>query len=631
MRRRAAAGGRRPVTAAGLLLLFLAAVMSCSTARRVNTLFDRGVTADISIPQFPEEDESPVGEDPAPAAEEERKDGEPLIMNAIRDSETGEMVATDIISASKVVARFNHVPERLGNVSISFDLVVPSSLLDSDWQLRFAPVLEIAGEKRPLEAINVTGAKYRDRQLRGYQRYREFLASIVKDTADLVMAHQLEMFISRYYPQTYAMRNDSSIVPEPAAENLFGVSQREALEHYSKTLKRYVNDWKVKNADRMYRKYVKSPIDTSRLRLDTVIVSGSGDLVYRYVQSFRSLPRLKKVLVNMTGSLHRYGEYVCDFPSPDSLEFYISSLSSLADGTPRHKMVIRERVVRDKTLAFIDFESGKSSVDSTLGCNAEELRRIRRCIGDVFDREELELDSLVISAACSPEGAYAFNAALSKARSAAVRDYVEEIFEYGADSLLRTSCVPEDWGRLSAMLMSDTLVTEGYRRFFTEEVMQERDPDRREMKMRRRDGYRYVREKIYPKLRTVSFDFHLHRRGMVKDTVHTTELDTAYMRGVELLRQLDYPEAVEILRPYRDYNSALAFASAGYNHSSWDILKDLPDTDAKVCYLKALVLSRLGDAALARREYELAVGLEPSMRYRANLDPEMAEFSGRNP
>ena len=617
-----------PVNTAGciLLLLALAAALSCSTARRVNALFDKGVTADISIPALATEADEPSEVETAPVADAPEDGDGPLIMNAIRDSETGEMVATDIISASKVVARFNHVSERLGNVSIGFDLIVPSALLDSDWQLRFAPVLEIAGEKRPLETVNVTGAKYRGRQLRGYQRYREFLASIVTDTADLVMTHQLEVFINRYYPETYAMRNDSSIVPEPAAENLFGVSQREALAHYSKTLRRYVNDWKVRNTDRMYRKYVKSPIDSVGLRLDTVIVSGSGDLVYRYVQSFRSLPKLKKVLVNVSGSLHRYGEYVCDFPSPDSLEFYISSLSSLADAAPHYKMVIRERVVRDKTLALIDFEVGKSSVDSILGCNAGELRRIRRCIGDIFDREELELDSLVISAACSPEGAWASNAVLAKARSAAVRDYVREIFEYGADTLLRTSCIPEDWDRLSAMMMSDSLVSESYRSFFAEEVLTEKNPDRREMKMRGRPGYRYVREKIYPKLRTVGFDFHLHRRGMVKDTVHTTELDTAYMRGVELLRQLDYPAAVEILRPYRDYNAALAFASAGYDHSSWDILQNLPEDDAKVCYLKAIVLSRLGEAARAWREYETAVSLEPSMKYRANLDPEMEQI-----
>ena len=52
----------------------------------------------------------------------------PVIMNAIRDSETGEMVATDIISASKVVARFRNVAERAGYVTIGFDVSVPAEM-----------------------------------------------------------------------------------------------------------------------------------------------------------------------------------------------------------------------------------------------------------------------------------------------------------------------------------------------------------------------------------------------------------------------------------------------------------------------------------------------------------------------
>lgn len=601
-------------------------VLSCSPARKARTLFERGVLADISIPGQSATEPDDLEQNPPVSGESERESGEPLIMNAIRDDETGEMVATDIISASKVVARFNHVPERLGNVSISFDLMVPAALLDSDWQLRFSPVMEIAGEHRCLETVNVTGAGYRDRQLRGYQRYREFLASIVTDTTDLIMMRQLELFIARYYPETYAMRRDSSIVPAPDAENLFGVTQRDAVAHYSKTLKHYVNDRKKRNRDKMFRKYVKSPIDSSELRLDTVLRASNGDFIYRYTQSFRSLPHLKKVVVNMTGSVWRFGEYICDFPSPDSLEFYISSLSSLADDSPHYRMVIRERVVRDKTLALIDFAVGKSAVDTSLGCNAEELARVRRCIGDVFERDELELDSLVVTAACSPEGRWKSNASLSRARSAAVRDCIAELFEYGADSLLRTSCLPEDWGRLTAMICSDSLVSNSSRRFYQETVLPVADPDLREQRLRKIPEYGYVRERIYPKLRTVKFDFHLHRKGMVKDTVHTAEIDTAYMHGVEALKQLDYPAAVALLRPYRDYNSALAFASAGYDHSSWDVLKDIPGNSAKVCYLKALVLSRLGQRERARHEFVEALEMDPSMRYRANLDPEMELF-----
>ena len=138
--------------------------------------------------------------------------------------------------------------------------------------------------------------------------------------------------------------------------------------------------------------------------------------------------------------------------------------------------------------------------------------------------------------------------------------------------------------------------------------------------------YRYLREKVYPQLRSVSFDFHLHRAGMQKDTVHTTELDTVYMAGLKALENLDYRKAVEALRPYRDYNSALAFMAADYNHSALDVLEDLDDTDSRVCYMKALILSRLGVPDEAMKYFELALTYDPYLEYRANLDPEMSDL-----
>ena len=45
-----------------------------------------------------------------------------------------------------------------------------------------------------------------------------------------------------------------------------------------------------------------------------------------------------------------------------------------------------------------------------------------------------------------------------------------------------------------------------------------------------------------------------------------------------------------------------------------------------MCYLKALVLSRLGQLQEAMKYYRLALAIDPSLEYRANLDPEMAEI-----
>ena len=547
----------------------------------------------------------------------------PIIMNAIRDSETGEMVATDVISASKVTARFRNVAERAGYVSISFDVSVPSGMSDSQWQLKISPTMRIQQDTLSLEPIFITGTAYRAAQLKGYERYRAFLSSIITDPSDLMYLGQLEIFLERHYPETYAMKTDSTFISEPLAENLFGVTQRQALEHYQKHLKIRMNERRRSRVDKMYRKYVKDPIVTEGIRLDTVLVGDGGDFIYRYTHTFQSRPRLKKVAVALYGSLYQRGEMLMELPFPDELTFYISSLSTLADERPKYRMIVLERTVYDNTKALIDFRQGKSEVDTLLGDNASELRRIRRCIDDVVSREEFVLDSLVVVASCSPEGTYALNRKLSRARSKAMLEYIHEYVPDEWRYSLRTSELPENWAQLEKLVESDSLMSSEAKGKILETIRGVDASDERDRKLSRMPEYKYLREKLYPQLRSVRFDFHLHRAGMAKDTVHTTELDTVYMAGVQALKELDYKKAVNILRPYDDYNSALAFMSADYNHSALDVLGRLDDTDAKVCYLKAMVLVRLGQKEEAMKYYELALAYDPYLEHRANLDPEM--------
>ncbi len=604
-------------------------LLSCSTLGKMKMIRSGEVAMSLSVP------------DDEPLEDETRTDvvidsirgtlpEGPIIMNAIKDTETGEMVATDVINASKVTARFRNVAERAGYVSIGFDLTVPATMSDSRWQLKILPFMGIQNDTIPLEAIYVTGEKYRAEQLRGYERYRAFLSTIITDSTDFVRIRQLEVFLERYYPETYAMKSDSSFVPSPMAENLFGVTQREALIHYSKHLKWKRNEKRKEKRDMMFDRYVKDPIVSEGLRLDTVLIASDGDFIYRYVHTFRSRPRLKKVNVSLKGSLYDKGECIHCFPFPDDLTFYISSLSGLVDDRPKYKSFVLERNVYDNTKAFIDFHQGRSDVDTLLGDNASELRRVLRCIDDVVARDDLELDSLVIVASCSPEGTFASNRRLSAARSEAVRKYIGDYVPYEWKDSLKASELPENWEQLKRLVVNDTILSSGSVDEIIEIINSVKDPDLAEKRLSVLRDYRYLREKLYPKLRSVSFDFQLHRVGMQKDTVHTTELDTVYMSGIEAMKELDYKRAVTILRPYDDYNAALAFMSADYNHSALDVLGRLDDKDPKVCYLMAMVLVRLEQYAEARKFFDLCIAYDPYMRHRANLDPEMYELVGKD-
>lgn len=612
------------------ILLLSVCLFSCSPIVKMNKIRSGEVLMSLSVAEEkPLEDDVEENDVVIDSIRGTLSDG-PIIMNAIKDTETGEMVATDVISASKVVARFRNVAERAGYVSISFDVTVPGVMSDSQWQLKIQPLMGIQNDTVPLESIYITGEKYRAEQLRGYERYRAFLSSIITDSTDFIRIGQLEVFLERHYPETYAMKRDSSFVPAPEAENLFGVTQREALMHYSRHLKWKRNERRKERRNVMFEKYVKDPIVSEGIRLDTVLVASGGDFIYRYVHTFKSRPRLKKVTISLNGKLYEKGRCIYSFPFPDDLTFYISSLAGLVDDRPKYRSYVLERNVYDNTKAFIDFHQGRSDVDTTLGDNASELHRVLKCIDDVMSREELVLDSLVIVASCSPEGSYASNKKLSAARSESVRQYIGWYVPLEWRDSLKAAEMPENWDQLKKLVANDTLMRPSIKEKALSIMNDLDNPDAAEKKLSALPDYRYMREKLYPKLRSVSFDFHLHRVGMQKDTIHTTELDTVYMAGIEAMKQLDYKRAVTILRPYDDYNSALAFMSADYNHSALDVLGRLDDKDPKVCYLMAMVMIRLEQFDQAKKYFDLCLAYDPYMRHRANLDPEMYKLVSAN-
>lgn len=578
---------------------------------------------DISVPDERPLDDGTDKDIKIDSIRSDLSDG-PIIMNAIRDSETGEMVATDVINASTIVARFRNVAERGGYVSISFDVTVPAEMVSSQWQLKLRPYMRIQEDILELDPIYITGESYRKAQLRGYQRYREFLSSIITDTTDLVRIGQLEIFLQRHYPETYAMKNDTSLIADPVARNLFGVTQYDALRHYTRHMRVWVNERRKSRRGLMYERYVRDPIVTEGIRLDTVLTSSDGDFIYRYMHTFQSRPGLKKVMVDLTGEIYEAGECLQSLPFPQELTFYISSLSTMADMNPKYRMIVLERNVYDNTKALIDFAKGSHVIDTSLADNMSELARVVRCIEDVVSRREYVLDSLIIKASCSPEGSYQHNSRLASSRSESVKDYIwKHIPQEWRDSV-RTSHVPENWEQFKLIVAHDTVLKEDSRRKILSVAEDLARPDDAERKLSVMSEYRYLREKIYPQLRSVSFDFYLHRTGMQKDTVHTTELDTVYMAGLKALSSMDYKKAVEILRPYRDYNSALAFMAADYNHSALDVLEELDDRDSRICYMKALILSRLDVQDEAMKYFELALTYDPYLEYRANLDPEMS-------
>jgi tetratricopeptide (TPR) repeat protein len=633
-----------------LFFSLLAFSYACSTQKKLERLkAGDGPSAQLSLGRqesyVPQIKNEKVSRDTLKIKDEDGT--EILIMKAVKDEETGEMVATDVLDAAMVTARFRNIAERKGKVDLAFQVIVPSSMRDSRWQLRFYPDMFVLGDSLRLEPVVITGDAYRKTQLKGYEQYDKFLSKIIDDSTAFINVRQLEIFLKRNIPELYSYKTDSTYVSDEEFLSVYGVSEKQAIEHYTNKFAKNMNERRKARKDKMYAKYVKAPIVTEGIRLDTVMVNSEGDFIYNYVQTINTRPKLRRADIILSGEIYEQEKRLYTIPRSEPLTFYISSIAAFVDNTERYLTKVVERRASANTECRIDFEVGKADVKPELGDNMAGIKRIEATLASLLENETFDLDSVVVSATASPEGSYAFNGKLAQKRSEAVSRYFESYMTEYADSLVEAAgvsmdmdgtvmeqtrkvskitltarCIPENWEDLHSLVESDIVMDLGQKEEFFKRF-KTKDPDAREAKMRADDYYKYMRNALYPKLRTVKFNFYLHRKGMVKDTVHTTVIDSAYMRGVQALRDMDYDVALTLLRPYDDYNTAVAYMGMERNRNAMRILSKMEKT-AEINYLLAILYSREGELDKAVECYVRSCKQNHSYVYRGNLDPEIS-------
>lgn len=640
---------KRPIIA----LLMLLMLVACGTQKKLQKL-RKGETEQVKLAlgeqadYLPEVDTtSHISQDTLKVKDDEGR--EMILMKAVKDEETGEMVAAEELAPVTITARFRNVAERSGKVDLAFQVIVPQSMRDSHWQLRFNPKMYVLGDSLDLAPVIITGSAYRKAQMRGYQLYDKFVSRIVQDSTKFINVRQLDIFLRRYIPSVYSFKSDTSYVSEKEFYSAYGLSERQAVEHYTNKFAKAVNERRKSRQDKMYRKYIKVPIVTEGIRLDTVMSGENGDFIYNYVQTINTRPKLRKVDIALQGEIMEQDECIYKIPDSKPLTFYISSISAFVDETERYLTKIIWRKATADTESKIEFEVGKSDVIESLGNNWREVSLTKRTLASLVDNTVYDLDSIVVSATASPEGTYKANAYLAQRRSEAVSAYFGKYVKTYRDSLLvergifaeigndtmhdssdsladivfTPRSIPENWDELYSLVRDDIVMNDGLKEEFKLICESEPDFDKREQKLQHCQFYKYMKDNLYPQLRTVKFNFYLHRKGMVKDTVHTTVIDSTYMNGVRALKDMDYRTALSLLSPYADFNAAVANMGMERNATAMQILTSMPPDD-KVNYLLAILYSRSGDFQNAVERYLQACKQNPSYVFRGNLDPEIS-------
>ena len=372
-----------------------------------------------------------------------------------------------------------------------------------------------------------------------------------------------------------------------------------------------------------FNRFVKFPYPED-VRLDS-LVEGRSTVTYYYSQEVKTDETSKKMLVTLQGQVLAVDDSAYRLPPSDTLSYIVSSMLSFVDTIPRYRIKVVDKFVTVEDRNYIQFFVGDTRVVDTLGDNRRQLDKITGLMRQIVEQQEFWVDTITLTAASSPEGAYAFNDRLSQGRAAALKRYLVRRYGRSIDTMLTVRWVAEDWQELTNRIRTDREVVS--RDAILELIVAEKNPDRREQAIRQRfpKEYAYIRSVIYPQLRAVNFRYSLRRKGMVKDTIHTTELDTAYARGVQLLQKRKYAKALYILNDYNDRNTVVAHLSLDHNERAMELLATMPK-DAVTEYLRAIACSRLGRKAEGREHFLEACRLDGRMEYRGNLDPEIAEL-----
>ncbi|MBR5141513.1 MAG: hypothetical protein IKW55_03440 [Bacteroidales bacterium] len=648
---------------AGLLMILACA--SCSTRKQLKALYEGQL--DTVLFNMPKRNAAPNTIAAQNVAQDtiiikDAQGNEQFLMKAVQDEETGEMVATEVLEAATVTARFQNIAERRGKVDLEYLVTVPENMLNNAWQFRLFPSMVIQGDSTDLEAIFITGRGYREAQLRGYERYDRFVRKIVEEDIYFVNIYQLERFVARNFPDLYAFKTDTTFVSQEEFESYYGVKEREAIEHYTQKMLKKRNSTLKSIRGKKYEQLVKTPIVTEGVRLDSVITTGNGDVVYHYIQTINTRPKLRKATIFLKGSIYQGNEMIYLLPNFKPLDYYISTTSTFADlNVVKYLTQVIERRAYANTAYRIDFKVAKSDINPELGNNAAEIEKIKANLRNLLDNEEFELDSIIVNATASPEGTYVRNAQYAQARSESVTKYFDRFIKEYRDSLeaaneegfsivltneldtamtediiipekdtipeikLTARSTPENWEDLVEYIRQDTVMTDTQKQQYFD-LHGTLTPDARENQMKKYGWYSYAKKEIYPKLRTVKFNFYLHRKGMVKDTIHTTTVDSTYARGLQALADMDYHTAIALLGPYEDYNAAVAFVGLDRNLTALQILEPIKPEErtAPVNYIMAIIYSRIGRVQDAVQCYLNSVEQDYSYRHRGNLDPEIS-------
>lgn len=250
---------------------------------------------------------------------------------------------------------------------------------------------------------------------------------------------------------------------------------------------------------------------------------------YSYVESFPSnLPlngsiklvkykKSDKYIYNLAPDyikLKQQESKIVKKPSRENLNFFESSNSE--QFTNKKKSIELRFAYLDNSVKLV-----KSLAD-----NREEFEKLNHFLSPIFSNSEgYTVNSIKISAFCSPEGTFIDNQRVSELRAKRVADYIKVNCPFIlSDSVLTCVGAGEDWLGLAAMVKSSNMKFKKEILDIIEHVDIFKGREKKLMDLHRGEPYKYMYKYMFPSLRktVVEIDYTERQENVDEHAVKTT-------------------------------------------------------------------------------------------------------------
>ena len=153
--------------------------------------------------------------------------------------------------------------------------------------------------------------------------------------------------------------------------------------------------------------------------------------------------------------------------------------------------------------AYIDFPVDKTVIYPDYRRNTIELDKIQATIDSVRNDRDVTITQVWLKGFASPESPYAHNTELAIGRTAALKNYIQQLYKF-APGIIATDYEPEDWAGLRRFVEQGDI---NHKTEILALIDSDREPDNKEYAIKKYypEEYRFMLQNWYPALRHTDY------------------------------------------------------------------------------------------------------------------------------